>query len=95
MEFFLGFLEFITQLPVWGEIWCLGAAKAGVRRRRMQIAFGAEFLALFAAALIALTLDAATGAAVFQYVWIGALGAIALQTVLGVVLLIVRRIRKK
>ena len=95
MELFLGFLEFITQLPVWGEIWCLGAAKAGARRRRVQIAFGVEFLALFVAALLALTFDALGSAVFLRYIWIGALVVIAAQTALGIVLLIVRKVRKK
>ena len=93
---FLGFVEFLASLPVWGEIWCLGVSRRAdpTKRRGAQIAFGAEFLVLLVAALVGLTLDLTVESRLFFGLWIGALAVIAAQTVLGIALLIARRIRK-
>ena len=99
LTFFLDFTEFLASLPGWGEIWCLGfARKEGGKKREnraLQIAFGAEFLVLFVAALAGLILDLAVARTPFYYIWLGAFAVIAAQTVLGIVLLVVRRVRAK
>ena len=97
LEFFLGFTEFLASLPLWGEIWCLGVANesADRSRRAAQIAFGTEFLVLIVAALAGLILDLTVSQTPFYYIWLGAFAVIAAQTVLGIVLLIVRRARKR
>ena len=96
IELFLGFVEFLASLPVWGEIWCLGVMRRDepTKRRAAQIMFGAEFLVLLVAALVGVTLDLTVESRLFFVLWIGALAVIAVQILLGVALFAVRRIRK-
>ena len=97
VEMLLGFVEFLASLPVWGEIWCLGIIRrdAPENRRRTQIAFGTEFLVLLVAALVGLTLDLTVEGKPFYYVWLCAVAVIAAQTVIGIILLIARKVRRK
>ena len=82
---------------MWGEIWCLGVIRrdAPTKRRGAQIAFGTEFLVLLVAALVGLTLDLTVEGKAFYYLWLCAVAVIAAQTVIGIILLIVRKVRRK
>ena len=97
VEILLDFVEFLASLPVWGEIWCLGVIRrdAPTKRRSAQIAFGTEFLVLLVAALVGLTLDLTVEGKPFYYLWLCAVALIAAQTVIGIILLIARKVRRK
>ena len=97
MELILTFFEFISQLPVWGEIWTLGVVRSerSDRKRGVQIAFGVEFIILLLICVAGLWLDLSLEKAPVSFIWLAAFGAIAAQFLIGVLLFAVCRMRKQ